>query len=223
MVHAYLSLCAEINFPLSEEKTAWATQIIIFLGMLLNTVTQTISIPVEKRNKALKQLWDLMTSRKTTVLKLQKLTGLLNNISKALVPGRAFNRQFYLKCAGQKLHHHIRVDNEIKLDAAMWIKFLRNDGLCCQFIDFELTLKADEINWYTDASGTIGLDGIINQHWFHAVWSKSFLKNCRPSIEFQELYAQSSHGPTYSKIDVWLFSVTIYPSFLSLMRLPAVA
>ena len=150
-------------------------------------------------DKALKQLWDLMTSRKTTVLKLQKLTGLLNNISKALVPGRAFNRHFYLECAGQKLHHHIRVDNEIKLDAAMWIKFLRNDGLCCQFIDLELTLKADEINWYTDASGTIGLDGIIHQHWFHAVWSKSFLKTAGLVLSSKSFTRNHLMGPLTPK------------------------
>ena len=52
-VGIFLDICKEINFPVSMEKTEWATRFIIFLGMLLDTVNQTISIPVGKRDKAL--------------------------------------------------------------------------------------------------------------------------------------------------------------------------
>ena len=43
-VNQFLQICEEINFPVALEKTFWATQIIIFLGMILNTITQTILI-----------------------------------------------------------------------------------------------------------------------------------------------------------------------------------
>ena len=94
------------------EKTEWATQIIIFLGMLINTVTQTISVPIEKRDKALQQLTKVLDSRKVIVLQLLQLTGLLNFISRAIVPGRAFTRRMYAKFSNSKLkqHHHIWVD-----------------------------------------------------------------------------------------------------------------
>ena len=83
LVH-FLELCEEINFPVSMDKTEFATQIIVFLGMLLNTKTQTRSIPADKVLKALEQLAMIMTSKKVTVLQLQKLTGLLNFISRVL-------------------------------------------------------------------------------------------------------------------------------------------
>ena len=41
-------MCGMINFPIVLEKTCFATQIIDFLGMLLNTRTQTVAIPAEK-------------------------------------------------------------------------------------------------------------------------------------------------------------------------------
>ena len=59
----FLEICAEINFPISMEKTEWATQIIIFFGMLINTVTQTISVPIERRDKALQQLTKVLDSK----------------------------------------------------------------------------------------------------------------------------------------------------------------
>ena len=139
LVRSYIQLCSEINFPLAEEKTNWSSQLITFLGMLLNTITQTIHIPIEKRDKALKHLWDLLTSRKTTVLKLQRLAGLLHHLSKALAPARAFNRRYYWKYKGLKQLHHVRVDKEMKLNTEIWIKFLNNDAcLARPFIDFEL-------------------------------------------------------------------------------------
>lgn len=55
-LQVYLDLCAIIKFPISEEKTEWATQIIVLLGLLLNTITGIISIQVEKRDAALTQI-----------------------------------------------------------------------------------------------------------------------------------------------------------------------
>ena len=176
LVIKFIHLCQEINFPLVMDKTEWAMQIITFLGMLISTITQTISIPVEKRNKALKFLADLLNAKKTTVLNMQRLTGLLNYLGKALIPARAFNRHFYAKCKGLKQHHHLRVDSEIKLNSQMWTKFLENDAsLYRPFLDFDLVMRADRIDWFTDASGQIGLGGIFNSRWFYALWNDEFL------------------------------------------------
>lgn len=83
----YLRICEEINFPISEEKTEWATRVIVFLGLLINTITMTLSIPVEKRDNALNQIDLILRSKKITMRSLQRLTGLLNFLSRAIVPG----------------------------------------------------------------------------------------------------------------------------------------
>ena len=59
-------------------KTFWSCQILVFLGFLINTLEQTISVPIEKVQKAVLKLTELYTSIKTMVLKVQQLTGLLN-------------------------------------------------------------------------------------------------------------------------------------------------
>ena len=53
LVNEFLHIGQLINFPVSLDKTERATQVIVFLGMLLNTVTQTIPIPVENETKLL--------------------------------------------------------------------------------------------------------------------------------------------------------------------------
>ena len=90
MIQRFLDLCAEINIPVAAEKTEWATTIIVFLGILLDGEHLLMSIPIEKQQKALRLFKDLEGKKKVMVKQLQVLTGYLNFLSKAIVPGRVF-------------------------------------------------------------------------------------------------------------------------------------
>ena len=48
LVQEFLELCKIINFPVSLDKTHLGVQVLVFLGILINTVSRTIWIPVEK-------------------------------------------------------------------------------------------------------------------------------------------------------------------------------
>lgn len=71
----FLQICQEINLPISPDKTLWGSQIMIFLGMLINTITRTLSIPAEKVQRAVDELLYLIHHKKTTVLQIQKNNG----------------------------------------------------------------------------------------------------------------------------------------------------
>ena len=62
-VEVFLSICKSINFRVSLDKTMWGTQVIVFLGIMINTITQTVSIPDEKRIKAVKQILDILLQK----------------------------------------------------------------------------------------------------------------------------------------------------------------
>ena len=47
-VEQFLTVCKLINFPVSLEKTFWATTKLSFLGMMLDTEKQLVCIPCEK-------------------------------------------------------------------------------------------------------------------------------------------------------------------------------
>ena len=55
LLQAFLDLCQEVSFPVSLEKTCWGVQLIVFLGLLINTGTQTVSIPIDKSNETTQQ------------------------------------------------------------------------------------------------------------------------------------------------------------------------
>ena len=75
-VQIFLDLCKLINFPVALDKTFWGCQLIVFLGIMLDTLAQSVIVPEAKVKKAVHQIRDIFTGCKTMVLKLQKLMGL---------------------------------------------------------------------------------------------------------------------------------------------------
>lgn len=189
----YLRICEEINFPISEEKTEWATQIIIFLGLLINTITLTLSIPIEKRDNALNQIEIILRSKKITMHVLQRLTGLLNFLSRAIVPGRTFTHRFYDRMVGLKQHHHLKVDTEMREDLMVWKDFLKlNQALCRPFLDFSSTLIAEDLDFYTDASRSQKLAAfglVFGDEWTYGEFPRWASVTDQVNIQTLEMYA----------------------------------
>lgn len=152
-INRFIQICQLINFPISEEKMVWATQELIFLGIIINTIKCIVAIPQDKIDKAAASLDRIIRAKKVKVLDLQRLTGLLNFFCKAIVPGKAFTRRMYNKFKAMRQYHHIRVDAELRQDCAVWMEFLnQNDKICRPFVDFSINDPAMIIEMSSDAS-----------------------------------------------------------------------
>ena len=204
MVRVFLEICKAIGCPVSMEKTEWATQLLVFLGVLLNGKSLTLSIPLEKCNKAVDLLQSAVTSRKVTVKFIQKITGTLNFLNKAIVPGRAFTRGMYsqlklLDNKGNPLkdYHHIKLDFEFMQDCLMWLSFLSNQqasGNCRPFIDYSPKDEsgAKVLKFFSDVSKNpeFGFGAVFDERrWICEKWPEGFIVSENPSIEVLELYA----------------------------------
>lgn len=199
-VTIFLEICKDINFPVSEDKTVWGCQEIIFLGLLLNSLLQVVSIPENKRQKALDALDRVLRAKKVKVIELQKLTGQLNFLSQAIVPGRTFTRRMYAKYRSLKQHYHVKVDHELQADCKLWLKFLENPlNVSRPFSDFLPTKNAELLVMASDASlnSKLGMGGHFTRmsgaqlttSWFCQRWPKQLIDKAQWSIEVAELYA----------------------------------
>ena len=196
-VNKFLWVCDQIKFPVSLEKTFWGTQLLVFLGFLLDTVNKRVGIPVEKVVKALMMIGEFLDTNKTMVRKVQKLYGFLNFLCRAIKPGRAFTRRLYAMYTstnGQVLkpHHHVRIKVENKLDLTVWKTFLTNVHMFTRsFVDFtNPTIK--DVSMYSDASGNFkkgGFGAWCENSWVQAFWDTQFMMEIQPSIEYLELFA----------------------------------
>ena len=211
LLRSFIDMCEEINVPIAFEKTVWACEIIEFLGILLNGNRWTLEIPQEKRIRAVNMLEWILSKKKATVEEIQKLTGFLNFLCKAVFPGRAFTRRIYSKYSGLggensklRMYHHIKIDQEMKQDCKVWLKFLENPKVVARpFIDLsEKIEKAEEIGFYSDASGCESLGvgcTIFGKFWTYGQWPEGFIKKYKPSIEFLELFALVTGVLTWEK------------------------
>ena len=196
LVKCFMDTCAEIGIPVAAEKTVWATQLIVFFGILLDDKNLRLTIPEEKRIKAVNQIGKLICKRKATVLELQQVAGILNFLSRAIVPGRAFTRRIYAKCTGHsnlKQHHHVRLDGEFKSDCGVWMKFLNTNQITTvsrPFIDLDTMLRATTLQFYSDASlnAELGFRAQYEKEWTYGQWPPAFVKREKPSIEYVELF-----------------------------------
>ena len=190
-VEVFLEICKSVNFLVSLDKTFWGATIIVFLGMVIDTITQTVKVPGDKIDKAVSLIQDLKSRKKAMVLQLQKLTGLLNFLCHAIIPGRAFTRRFYTKFGNLNLkqHYHVRVEAEMKRDCEMWLEFLRRPEACSRpFLDFTRVLTADKIN-FSDASRAenLGFGCVFGDSWMQGNWEHNYIQNLQPSIEYLDL------------------------------------
>ena len=173
MIQSFIELCKDLNIPMALEKTEWADTVIVFLGILLDGANLLLSIPIEKRDKALKLLNEFSDKKKATIKQLQVLTGYLNFLTKAIFVGRTFTRRMYAKASvyqkGRKLkqHHHVWLDLEFKFDCEVWC-FFCDISLCRPMIDLDKAQKTTiELNFSSDASANVklGFGAVFENDW----------------------------------------------------------
>ena len=193
-VKTFLQVCEAISFPVSLEKTFWGTTKLVFLGLLIDTINQCVYVPIEKVHKAIMMIESVLNnkSRKVTLNQIQKICGFLNFLGRCVIPRRAFTRRLYTYTAGDKLkpHHHIRLNAEMRQDLMMWLTFLEHPSVYCRpFLDFSSVIIADDIDMFSDASGSIGMGAICGKDWMYQKWDQEFVRSSKPSIEYLELYS----------------------------------
>ena len=195
-LHTFLQVCKTIGMPISEEKTFWGTTILTFLGLLIDMVNQTVSIPREKIEKAQLLIDNMLhkNSKKVTLAQVQKLCGFLNFLCRAIVPGRAFTRRLYAYTSSKVLkpHHHMKITSETCSDLHTWQTFLKHPTVYCQpFMDFSTKLDAKVLNMYSDASRSAfqGFGVYCGRNWMYSKWDSHFILRYCPSIEYLELFA----------------------------------
>ena len=202
LIQEFLNLCKRLGVLVADKKTEWSDLRMVFLGILLDGENHVLSIPEEKRIKAIKLLNLFIGRRKATVKELQKLSGYLNFLTRVIFPGRTFTRRMYAKFSKtlndkkMKSYYHIKLDQEFKEDCRTWLEFLDKDQIklqvCRPWLDMDKNYAASELKFFTDASARTengGMGGIYEDQWIMGQWNKDFLADKKPSIEFLELFA----------------------------------
>ena len=108
-----------------------------------------------------------------------------------------------------KPRHHVKLDLEFCLDCVMWENFLTDlQSIVWPFVDMQESVEANTLNFFTDAAARDGLAyGVIfGDKWLFGQWEKDFVKKCKHSIAFLELFALCAGIMTWAE---WITKIRI--------------
>ncbi|KAM8939578.1 uncharacterized protein RCH25_053265 [Pelodytes ibericus] len=174
--------------PLAADKTEGPTTCLSFLGLEIDSVAGVCRLPKDKLVVLRAAVQMVRGAKKVTLRQLQSLIGRLNFACRIIPVGRVFIRSLSRATAGIAAgHHFIRVTRKIRADLAVWLVFLeRFNG---KVVFQRAVVQADELELYTDASGSVGFGAYFAGKWCAKLWPDAWagsrlLKN----LAFLELF-----------------------------------
>ena len=194
-----------LGVPLAPDKVFGPSQVLEFLGIILDTQLMQARLYPEKIQMLQQAISSLQSHRKCTKRQLLSLIGSLSFATRIVVPGCPFlSRLIKLSCTVSGLEHFVYLNNGVREDLNMWSIFLQNWNGRSFFLEDQLTSAAD-LSLYTDASGAHGYGAYYQGQWFRGDWvqGQRLGVDKGTSIAYQELFpivlAASIWGHTWQK------------------------
>lgn len=178
-----------LHVPLASHKCVGPTCCLEYLGIILDSENMVAKLPLDKLQRIIQFIEQMLHKSKCTKLELLQLLGHLNFASRVILPGRSFvSYLIHLSTTVERLQHFVYIDNHCQQDLLMWHKFLRGWNGVSLFYDSHFTTTLD-LELYTDAS-LVGFGGIFQKQWFCAEWPAQLpsVKGKDLSMAFRELY-----------------------------------
>ena len=155
----FSAVCQMLGLEIKITKNASGTTI-EFLGLIIDSAKMEARLPAEKKERALQLISGLAARKSCTMLDLQRVTGLLNFLSKVIPLGRTFCRRLYdleqrFPPGGGRQTLH-RIPLAVRKDLTWWQNLLPNhNGI--------LIIQAHRCRWrlWTDAAGKKGIGVFI--------------------------------------------------------------
>ncbi len=118
----FLQTCQDIGFPVSSDKTEWASEMKVFLGLLIHAKEQLIGIPQEKLEKTEALVNYFLKHKRPMIRQYMSLAGHLNFLTRTLDFRRTFLRGLYnqIKPWQKRIKCHVAVSEIVKEDLRMW-------------------------------------------------------------------------------------------------------
>ncbi|XP_055337903.1 uncharacterized protein LOC129587950 [Paramacrobiotus metropolitanus] len=177
--------CSELGVPLAHDKTEGPATQLTFLGIRLDFVRQTLSLPDDKRQIIEEALEEWSNCDHCTKQQLQSLIGTLTFATKCVPASRLFTRRMIALLTDNYHERLIALNGEFRKDLEWWKEFLPAWNGTASFIQPDWT-RSDVLDLYTDASGTLGRGAYFHGSWFQLRWPPWIIQR-KPCIEYLEL------------------------------------
>ena len=180
-----------LNIELSAHKTLGPSEVLEYLGIILDSNRMETRLPVEKIKRMESLIVTLQSSKSCTKRQLLQILGHFNFACSVIHPGRSFlSYLIKLSTTVTQLHHYVKWNSDCRDELNMWSHFLKSWNGISVFHDRFYT-NASSIHLITDAASTLGFGGYFNGSWFSEPWPQTLqdvMGTTNLSMAFLELY-----------------------------------
>ena len=174
MLAAAKALCIELGLPLAPEKCEGPVTDLTFLGIELDTVAMSASLPAGRLAELKSLIVGWKRKARASVKELQSLTGLLNFACYVVRPGRFFLRRIidhttHVQSLGLGPHALFAIPDAVFADIDWWHEFLPEWNGISLLYEREWE-ESTKIELFTVACQT-GYGGIYGKQWIAGEWS----------------------------------------------------
>ena len=157
-----------LGFKIASKKVTLPSQVVKFLGIIIDSVHLTLSIGEDKLERVLKCVRDLKDKRWCSYKLLEQTAGLLAHCATVVKGGRTFSRRIYnlLKDVDSGCRRVILTDLAI-MDLRWWSNFLTSFNGKARMFD----KSVQSITLVTDASSTSGFGAHSEYDYFWGFWN----------------------------------------------------
>jgi hypothetical protein len=188
----------------STEKNQPPQQQLLYNGVLIDTVAQTLSVSEERRAACLEIIKQVRDSKSVTVRQLQRLAGKLAFLTRVVPPGKVFlNRVLDRLRSVHGSFGRVSVDDGLRADLDWWLRFLPQWPGVAAIPQTDWESSADARLW-TDASTSIGMGAVFGDLWISELWSERQLEAAtrdeKVSAPYLELLAVATAVHTWAPL-----------------------
>lgn len=181
----FLELISELGFLIAREKLEFPSQVIKYLGIIIDTELCQLRLPEGKIEKVKEAIYRIRGKKCVCKRTLLSLAGLLSHCAKLVRGGRTFSRRVInLANSLPELHTIICLPEWFYDDLNWWQSFIDCFNGTVSFVE---PYDRCETPVYTDSSLS-GFGGLYGQDWFTGVWDISKHRNiCRLPVSHIEI------------------------------------
>ena len=176
-------ILAKFGLSKATEKDANGC-IVIHLGFKFDSIKMQVSLPSNKKLRALDAINSLLSASIISLQSLESTLGFLSHCCQVVSFGRSFLRQLFsllCHCNGWHCFHKIRIPRLAKDDLHWWQWFLESWSAISMI---QPSRPIHDVA--TDASGVKGIGGVYRRHVFSVrIPSRQWSKH----IDWKEMYA----------------------------------
>ena len=214
-----LSLCKHINVPVKLSKIEGPSTHLAFLGIIIDTSSMQASISEERKQDLLSSLLSFKCRQKCMKQQLLSLIGTLSFACKIIPAGRIFLRQLIdMSCSVARLHHHIRLNEQARLDIEWWLTVLPTWNSTSYILETDWSTSTF-MSLYADASSSIRWGAYWSGRYIQVRWSSV---EDGKSIVWKELFAWVQkkvlfHCDNQVVVDIWKTGTTKSSNVMALV------